>query len=127
MTIYKNTIWRGASILLYPAIIFFFQSWGPILNSWIVPIVFAAIFCFLWSDVKDMLASTILTWVVAIPIWWYFVERPKPSFGAENFEGHLWLIILVYIAFVFIPQLMILTTRLLIMNYYSEVSRQRRG
>ncbi|MGJ0439119.1 hypothetical protein OEA23_05210 [Paenibacillus polysaccharolyticus] len=65
-----------------------------------------------------MLASTTLTWVVAIPIWWYFVERPKPSFGAEHFAAHLWLIILVYIVFVFIPQLMILVTRLRVMDYY---------
>ncbi|PZT55608.1 hypothetical protein [Paenibacillus silvae] len=118
MAIYKNPIWRWTINLLYPAIIFMFQSWGPILDSWVFPILFAALFCFLWSDVKDMLASTVLTWGVAIPIWWYFIERPKPTFGAEHFAAHLWLIVLMYVIFVLIPQMLILTTRLRVMNYY---------
>nr|WP_145405870.1 hypothetical protein [Paenibacillus xylanexedens] len=118
MSIYKNPIWRWTINLLYPAIIFMFQSCGPILDSWVFPILFAALFCFLWSDVKDMLASTVLTWGVAIPMWWYFIERPKPTFGAEHFAAHPWLIVLMYVIFVLIPQMLILTTRLRVMNYY---------
>lgn len=120
MAIYKNPYWRWAIILMYPAIIFMFQTWGPILDSWIFPVFFAALFCFLWSDVKDMLASTTMTWVAAIPAWWYFIERPKPSFGAENFIAHLWLIVLMYIIFVCIPQLLILITRIRVMKYYGK-------
>ncbi|MGV2967568.1 hypothetical protein MHB43_05405 [Paenibacillus sp. FSL H8-0317] len=117
MYIYNNLIWRWTINLLYPAIIFVFQSWGPILDSWTGPILFVAVFCFLWSDVKDMFLSTGLTWFIAIPCWWYFIERPKPSFGAEHFAAHLWLIVLMYIVLVLIPQTLILTTRLRVMDY----------
>ncbi|PYE47206.1 hypothetical protein DFQ00_11555 [Paenibacillus barcinonensis] len=117
MSIYKKPIWRWTINLLYPAIIFMFQSWGPILDSWVFPILFAALFCFLWSDVKDLLVSTVLAWGVAIPIWFYVIERPESSFGAEHFAAHLWLIVLLYVIFVFIPQFLILTTRLRVMDY----------
>ncbi|WP_339307050.1 hypothetical protein NST33_04930 [Paenibacillus sp. FSL L8-0435] len=117
MNLYTNNIWRWTINLLYPAIIFAFQSWGPILDSWIMPILFVALFCFLWSDVKDLFLSTGLTWFIAIPCWWYYIERPKLTFGAEHFAAHLWLIVLMYIVFVLIPQTLILTTRLRVMHY----------
>ncbi|MCP1424909.1 hypothetical protein J3D43_003425 [Paenibacillus xylanexedens] len=120
MNLYTNNIWRWTINLLYPSIIFVFQSWGPILDSWTGPILFVALFCFLWSDVKDLFVSTGLTWFIAIPCWWYLIERPKPSFGAEHFAAHLWLIVLMYIVFVLIPQTLILTTRLRVMHYYKK-------
>lgn len=120
MHIYNNPIWRWTFTLLYPAIMFIFQSWGPVLESWAGPIIFVALFCFLWSGIAEMFISTGLTWFVAIPCWWYFIERPKPSFGAENFAAHLWLIVIIYIVFVLIPQALILTTRLRIMDYYKK-------
>lgn len=120
MFIYHNPIWRWTMNLLYPAIIFVFQSWGPILDSWAVPIVFFALFCFLWSGVKELFISTGLTWLVAIPCWWYFIELPKPSFGAENFAAHLVLIVPLFIFVVLLPQTLILTTRIRVMEYYRQ-------
>jgi len=78
----------------------------------------AIVFCFLWSGVKELFISTGLTWLVAIPCWWYFIELPKPSFGAENFAAHLGLIVLIFIFAVLLPQTLILTTRMRIMEYY---------
>jgi len=92
MKLYTNNIWRWTINLLYPAIIFVFQSWGPILDSWTGPILFVALFCFLWSDVKDLFLSTGLTR----------------------------LIVLMYIVFVLIPQMLILATRLRVTHYYKK-------
>jgi hypothetical protein len=77
-------------------------------------------FCFLWSGVKEMFISTGLTWLVAIPCWWYFIELPKPSFGAENFAAHLVLIVPLFIFVVLLPQTLILTTRIRVMEYYRQ-------
>ncbi|MEN1988199.1 hypothetical protein [Paenibacillus hubeiensis] len=119
MKLYEHPLIRWGITLLYPATIFWFSSFGPILHSWVGPIVFGVAFCFLWKGIKEFFISTALTWLVAIPCWWYFIEVPKPSAGAENFAAHLWLIVLVYIGVVMLPQLLILTTRMRIMQYYN--------
>ncbi|WP_181586770.1 hypothetical protein [Paenibacillus taichungensis] len=119
MKIYSNNIWRWSTTLLYPLLIFLVRSGVvPFQTGYLITIAF--VFCFLWSGVKDMFISTGLTWLVAIPCWWYFIELPKPSFGAENFAAHLVLIVPLYIFVVLLPQTLILTTRLRIMEYYRQ-------
>lgn len=119
MRLYTNNIWKWSTTLLYPLLIFLVWSWMVPLQMWYL-LTISIVFCFLWSDVKDMFISTGLTWLVAIPCWWYFIELPKPSFGAENFAAHLGLIVPLFIFVVLLPQTLILTTRMRIMEYYRQ-------
>ncbi|SLK01750.1 MULTISPECIES: hypothetical protein [unclassified Paenibacillus] len=119
MRLYTNNIWKWSTTLLYPLLIFLDRSWTGQPHPWFA-LTIAIVFCFLWSGVKELFISTGLTWFVAIPCWWYFIELPKPSFGAENFAAHLWLIVLIFIFVVLLPQTLILTTRMRIMEYYRQ-------
>ncbi|SHN80888.1 hypothetical protein SAMN04487896_4633 [Paenibacillus sp. ov031] len=119
MRLYTNNIWKWSTTLLYPLLIFLVWSWMVPLQMWYL-LTISIVFCFLWSDVKDLFISTGLTWFVAIPCWWYFIELPKPSFGAENFAAHLVMIVPLFIFVVLLPQTLILTTRMRIMEYYRQ-------
>ncbi|MFJ2046057.1 hypothetical protein ACIOBL_20850 [Paenibacillus taichungensis] len=119
MRLYTNNIWKWSTTLLYPLLIFLVWSWMVPLQMWYL-LTISIVFCFLWRGVKELFISTGLTWFVAIPCWWYFIELPKPSFGAENFAAHLVLIVPLFIFVVLLPQTLILTTRMRIMEYYRQ-------
>ncbi|SDL16545.1 hypothetical protein SAMN05428961_104129 [Paenibacillus sp. OK060] len=119
MRLYTNNIWKWSTTLLYPLLIFLVWSWMVPLQMWYL-LTISIVFCFLWSGVKELFISTGLTCLVAIPCWWYFIELPKPSFGAENFAAHLVMIVPLFIFVVLLPQTLILTTRMRIMEYYRQ-------
>ncbi|WP_338541842.1 hypothetical protein [Paenibacillus tundrae] len=120
MNIYTNPIWKWAITVLYPIFWFSVMTWKSPLNSWFMTILILILFCMVWAGVKEMLISTGLTWLVAIPSWWFWVARPDPSATAANFAAHVWIILVIYMCVVFLPQMLILTTRMRVMLYYSK-------
>lgn len=77
------------------------------LATWTIPIVIMIVFSLLWSKVSYVLISSLLLWVVTIPMWLFFIEKTKEGQGYTIFVSSIPFVVLAYIAFVLLPEVII--------------------
>lgn len=103
--------------MLYPIAVFTILSIGE--GSWLIPILIMLSFGLLWKNLRYLFISTLLMWIVAIPLWYFFIESREGQ-GAAIFSASLPFIILLFIACVLIPQILIFTIKNCIIHKLSK-------
>ncbi|MET3846518.1 hypothetical protein [Paenibacillus sp. OAE614] len=96
------------------------MSNGEKLGGWLIPIIVMIAFALFWEGWIYLIMSTLLMWVVSVPLWWFLIERHENYQRAANFSGSLPLIILAYAGCVLIPQIIILAIKNFIINKLRE-------
>lgn len=106
----KNRHWEWITITLYPvAALIVLTNREVSASGWILLAVHL-LFCLLWRNLRSLMISSIVMWIVAIPIWLY-VEAGRSAQAAANFTGSLRWIILMYVFIVLLPSLLLVSLR----------------
>lgn len=116
MNIYKTKWLKIIIDLLFPIVIFgvlFFEFSD--MGFWIL-IAVLLIFCGVWKDIKNLLFSNILTWLISIPLWWFLVARYK-AWGSEMLAWSP-VTFVNYLIFVLAPIILIVLLRNNIIRYF---------
>jgi len=106
--LYKS---RSVQILvgvLYAIVIFGLLSGWNVINPW-TDIVCLVVFCALWGNVRYLLLSTVIMLITAVPVWWFAVMPHMPQ--AQNFIGWYPLIIINFLLFVLLPEIILVVGR----------------
>lgn len=106
--------------VLYSIWVFYILSNGEKLGGWLIPIFVMIAFGLLWEGWIYLIMSTLLMWVVSVPLWWFLIESHENYQRAVNFSGSLPFIILAYAGCVLIPQIIILAIKNFIINKLRE-------
>ncbi|WP_068505304.1 hypothetical protein [Paenibacillus kribbensis] len=120
MSFYNNRWVQILTALLYPIVAFVILSNGRTIGTWAVPAVIAILFCFLWKNLSYLMISNVLLWVVAIPMWWLLIERFREDQGPAIFISSLPFIIMAYIFFVLLPEVLIISLRNFILGEFIQ-------
>ncbi|ADM71257.1 hypothetical protein X809_08885 [Paenibacillus polymyxa CR1] len=115
MNFYNNRVVQILSVILYPISAFIILSNGDKIVSWGIPAVIAILFCFLWKNVRHLMISNALLWILSVPIWLFLIEGGQ---GAEVFIASLPFIIPLYIFIVFLPEIIIVLIRNFLLNKF---------
>ncbi len=97
-------------IMLYPIVAFIMLSSREVSASGWILLIVHLLFCLLWRNLRSLMISSIVMWIVGIPIWLY-VEAGRSAQLVANFTGSLPLIILMYMFIVFLPSLLLVSLR----------------
>ncbi|MGM1022402.1 MAG: hypothetical protein ACQEXV_18145 [Bacillota bacterium] len=127
LRLYDNRIVQVVIAILYPIAAFVILSNGRLIGSWTIPAVLAILFCFLWKNLRYLAISNILLWLVSVPMWWFFVERMREGQGAAIFISSLPFIVLEHVFIVFIPQILIVLFKNLILKKLETPHHEVRG
>ncbi|MEK3790050.1 MULTISPECIES: hypothetical protein [Paenibacillus] len=120
MRLYSNRAVQIFITLLYPIIAFVILSNGRMIGSWIIPAIIAFLFCLLWRNIGYLMISNVLLWIITIPLWWLLVERSRESQGADIFIASLPFIVLAYVFFVLLPEIIIVSLRNSILSTFAR-------
>ncbi|ANY66528.1 hypothetical protein BBD42_08690 [Paenibacillus sp. BIHB 4019] len=104
--------------LLYPIVVFVILSIKQTLETWIIPVLVTVLFCILWSNVWYLITSTLLMWVISVPMWLLLIEQSKGDQGYAIFTSSLPFIIALFIFVVLIPEILIIIFKNFILNKY---------
>ncbi|MCL9660046.1 hypothetical protein L2089_05070 [Paenibacillus hunanensis] len=97
-------------IMLYPIVAFIMLSSREVSASGWILLIVHLLFGLLWRNLRSVMVSSVVMWIVAIPIWLY-VEAGRSAQVVANFTGSLPLIILMYMFIVFLPSLLLVSLR----------------
>ncbi len=97
-------------IMLYPIVAFIMLSNREVSASGWALLIVHLLFCLLWRNLRSVMVSSVVIWIVAVPIWLY-VEAGRSAQAAANFTGSLPWIILMYVFIVFAPSLLLVSLR----------------
>lgn len=111
MRLYSNNRIQLAISLLYPLLIFVLLSFREEINTWIVPMGVSLIFCLLWKNVRYLMISTLIMWVVTVPLWYFIIELNKESQSAVIFSSSLPLVVIQFVIIVLVPEIIIISIR----------------
>lgn len=111
MRLYSNKRLQLTIIFLYPLLIFVILAFAKEIGTWIFPMSISLLFCFLWKNVRNLMFSTLIMWVVSVPLWYFLIERNRESQSAAIFSASLPLIFMEFIIVVFIPEIIIILIR----------------
>ncbi|ADO59623.2 hypothetical protein PPSC2_27030 (plasmid) [Paenibacillus polymyxa SC2] len=123
MNFYNNRLVQILSVILYPISAFIILSYGDKIVSWGIPAVIAILFCFLWKNVKHLMISNALLWILSVPIWLFLIEGGP---GAEVFIASLPFIIPLYIFIVFLPEIIIVLIRNSLLNKFRHRNNEQK-
>lgn len=112
MSFYNNRLVQILSVILYPITAFVILSNGNKIVSWVIPAVIVVLFCFLWKNLRHLMISNALLWILSVPIW-FWIEGGQ---GAEVFIANLPFIIPLYMFIVFLPEVIIVLIRNFLLN-----------
>ncbi|MGW8960069.1 hypothetical protein [Paenibacillus sp. NPDC055715] len=110
MSFYNNRLVQILSVILYPITAFVILSNGA---SWVIPAVIAVLFCFLWKNLRNLMISNALLWIVSVPIWLFWIVEERV---AVVFIANLPIIITLYMFIVFLPEVIIVLIRNFLLN-----------
>ncbi|WP_025716694.1 hypothetical protein [Paenibacillus sp. 1-18] len=113
MSFYNNRMVQILSVILYPITAFVILSNGAKIVSWVIPAVIAVLFCFLWKNLRNLMISNALLWILSVPIWLFWIEEER---GAVVFIANLPIIITLYMFIVFLPEVIIVLIRNFLLN-----------
>ncbi|MET3211623.1 UNVERIFIED_CONTAM: hypothetical protein ABIC26_004590 [Paenibacillus sp. PvR008] len=113
MSFYNNRMVQILSVILYPITAFVILSSGAKIVSWVIPAVIAVLFCFLWKNLRHLMISNALLWIVSVPIWLFWIEEERV---AVVFIANSPIIITLYMSFVFLPEVIIVLIRNSLLN-----------
>ena len=111
MRLYSNKRCQLIITLLYPLLIFLLLSFREEIDTWTVPIGLSLIFCFLWRNLRYLMISTLIMWVVTVPIWYFMVEVNKESQFSVLFSSSLPLVVMQFVVIVLVPEIIIISIR----------------
>ncbi|OKP69468.1 hypothetical protein A3842_25500 [Paenibacillus sp. P3E] len=114
----NSKMFRIIITLLYPFTIFWLLCLRGTLDSWLIPIIVTILFCLLWDNLRQLITSTILMWVIAVPLWWLLIERTKEGQAAIMFSNSLPFIILAFIFIVLIPEILLVSIKNSFLNKF---------
>ncbi len=106
----KDRHWELIMITLYPVVALIVLTNREFSASGWILLALHLLFCLLWRNLRSLMISSIVMWIVAIPIWLY-VEAGRSAQVVANFTGSLPLIILMYMFIVFLPSLLLVSLR----------------
>ncbi|APQ58805.1 hypothetical protein VK72_08590 [Paenibacillus polymyxa] len=115
MSFYNNRLVQILIVILYPITAFVILSNGAKIVSWGIPAVIAVLFCFLWQNLRHLMISNVLLWILSVPIWLFWIEGRQV---AEVFIASLPFIIPLYIFIVFLPEVIIVLIRNFLLNKF---------
>ncbi|MGG1654273.1 hypothetical protein [Paenibacillus sp. NRS-1780] len=114
MSFYNNRLVQILIVILYPIAAFVVLSNGAKIVSWGIPAVIAVLFCFLWKNIRYLIISNALLWILSVPIW-FWIEGGQ---GVEVFIANLPLIIPLFMFIVFLPEVIIVLIRNFLLNKF---------
>lgn len=111
MRLYSNKGLQLTISLLYPLLIFIILSFREELETWIVAMGVSLVFCFLWKNVRYLMISTLIMWVVTVPLWYFVIELNKENQSAVIFSSSLPLVVIQFVIIVLVPEIVIISVR----------------
>lgn len=111
MSLYSNKRLQLAISFLYPLLIFVLLSFRKEIDTWILPMAISLLFCFLWKNVRYLMISTLIMWVVSVPLWYFLVEVNRESQSAVIFSSSSPLIFILFVIIVLVPEMIIISIR----------------
>lgn len=111
MSLYSNRKLQLPILILYPLLIFVLLSFRKEIDTWILPMAISLLFCFLWKNVRYLLISTLIMWVVSVPLWYFLIEVNRESQSAVIFSSSLPLIFILFVIIVLVPEIIIISIR----------------
>ncbi len=106
----KDRHWELIMITLYPVVALIVLTNREVSASGWILLIVHLLFCLLWRNLRSVMVSSVVMWIVAVPIWLY-VEAGRSAQAAANFTGSLPWIILMYVFIVFAPSLLLVSLR----------------
>lgn len=111
MSLYSNKGLQLTISFLYPLLIFVLLSFRKEIDTWILPMVISLLFCFLWKNIRYLMISTLIMWVVSVPLWYFLIELNRESQSAVVFSSSLPLIFIQFVIIVLVPEIIIISIR----------------
>ncbi len=111
MSLYSNRKLQLPILILYPLLIFVLLNFRKEIDTWILPMAISLLFCFLWKNVRYLLISTLIMWVVSVPLWYFLIEVNRESQSAVIFSSSLPLIFILFVIIVLVPEIIIISIR----------------
>lgn len=111
MKLYSSKRLQLTILLLYPLLAFIIMSFGKEIKTWVIPIIMSLVFCFLWKNIRSLLISTLIMWMVSVPLWYFLIAVNKENQSAAIFSSSLPFIIWGFVLVVLVPEIIIILIR----------------
>lgn len=111
MSLYSNKKLQLTISFLYPLLIFVLLSFRKEIDTWILPMAISLLFCFLWKNIRYLMISTLIMWVISVPLWYFLIEVNRESQSAVIFSSSSPLIFILFVFIVLVPEIIIISIR----------------